>query len=630
MELVYLWVEDYKNIYKQGFNFSPRFDCKYENDELTIVDKEETGEAYLKNFFGDDINVTAIVGKNGSGKSSLIKLIFLLIFFKKYESFLTHNAKQGKSKLEMKIAEEIKRIRDAYKDKNLFLIILDSKGNLKKVSINTTTINIGEKPIESLEIINFFSIHFNYMIDTLYDSKDDYWIKSIYHKADSYETPLLLEPYKNNNYGQQINLDLIEYLNNQNMLRFFSELKNNKQVTTFFNPNKLKICLSKNHGDIVVQDKKSNEYEYQSEYNYKLINMFYKIRRRLTQVDKKRAYFITLAIEDLYKNNEYEKINILYMAFKILYSDKKLFIQGLYQKINKWFVEEISGENLIPQDLIKQDNLIDILADGISGYEVRKLKSSIGFHKEKKSDFILEQLDERVDINTLKKYLDKIPPWIDVEWFEDNKSIKSLSSGEKSFFTFIINLMYQVQNISDRLGEYDSINLFLDEVELGLHPQWQKEYLSNILKALEQINKKKTNIIFATHSPFLISDLPKENVMFLKDGRQDKGIKHKQTFGANIHTLLSDSFFMEDGLMGEFAKGKINKIIRFLNGKNIFIDFPIEYIEKVIESIGEPFLKSKLLDMYNKKFIADYNERKKKNIEKKIEDLNDELRKLND
>ncbi len=87
---------------------------------------------------------------------------------------------------------------------------------------------------------------------------------------------------------------------------------------------------------------------------------------------------------------------------------------------------------------------------------------------------------------------------------------------------------------------------------------------------------------------------------------------------------------MEDGLMGEFAKGKINKIIRFLNGKNIFIDFPIEYIEKVIESIGEPFLKSKLLDMYNKKFIADYNERKKKNIEKKIEDLNDELRKIND
>ena len=29
MELVYLWVEDYKKIHKQGFNFSPRFECTF-------------------------------------------------------------------------------------------------------------------------------------------------------------------------------------------------------------------------------------------------------------------------------------------------------------------------------------------------------------------------------------------------------------------------------------------------------------------------------------------------------------------------------------------------------------------------------------------------------------------------
>ena len=67
MELVYLWVEDYKNIKKQGFNFSPRFECNYNKDtkELTIDEKDD----YLENFFGENINVTAIVGENGSGKS---------------------------------------------------------------------------------------------------------------------------------------------------------------------------------------------------------------------------------------------------------------------------------------------------------------------------------------------------------------------------------------------------------------------------------------------------------------------------------------------------------------------------------------------------------------------------------
>ena len=71
MELVYLWVEKYKNIHKQGFNFSPKFDCDYDGKNLTIKPKE-----HVENFFGKNINVTAIVGENGSGKSSVLKLLY--------------------------------------------------------------------------------------------------------------------------------------------------------------------------------------------------------------------------------------------------------------------------------------------------------------------------------------------------------------------------------------------------------------------------------------------------------------------------------------------------------------------------------------------------------------------------
>ncbi|MDX4039751.1 P-loop NTPase family protein, partial [Aliarcobacter skirrowii] len=70
MELVYLWVEDYKNIKKQGFNFSPRFKCYFDGENLTITENKD----YVS-IFPDNINVTAIVGENGSGKSNLLSLL---------------------------------------------------------------------------------------------------------------------------------------------------------------------------------------------------------------------------------------------------------------------------------------------------------------------------------------------------------------------------------------------------------------------------------------------------------------------------------------------------------------------------------------------------------------------------
>ncbi|MCK9373153.1 MAG: hypothetical protein M0P91_08130 [Sulfuricurvum sp.] len=64
MELVYLWVEDYKNIHQQGFNFSPRFECSYDAENLTITTKD-----HVENFFGKNINITAIGIGESDGKN---------------------------------------------------------------------------------------------------------------------------------------------------------------------------------------------------------------------------------------------------------------------------------------------------------------------------------------------------------------------------------------------------------------------------------------------------------------------------------------------------------------------------------------------------------------------------------
>ena len=89
MELVYLWVEDYKNIKKQGFNFSPRFTCEFkaeyekkmccdEKKEKSSI-KENSHPIFTKNInykeidlLPENINITAIVGENGSGKTAIL------------------------------------------------------------------------------------------------------------------------------------------------------------------------------------------------------------------------------------------------------------------------------------------------------------------------------------------------------------------------------------------------------------------------------------------------------------------------------------------------------------------------------------------------------------------------------
>ena len=74
MELIYIWIEDYRNIYKQGFNLSSKWRVEYDEDEKRIT--ITPNPAHIEGFFPNKItNVTAIVGENGAGKSNLLTFI---------------------------------------------------------------------------------------------------------------------------------------------------------------------------------------------------------------------------------------------------------------------------------------------------------------------------------------------------------------------------------------------------------------------------------------------------------------------------------------------------------------------------------------------------------------------------
>jgi hypothetical protein len=203
--------------------------------------------------------------------------------------------------------------------------------------------------------------------------------------------------------------------------------------------------------------------------------------------------------------------------------------------------------------------------------------------------------------------------------FEHTGNFDMLSSGEKQQIYSINTIAYHLYNLKsvmeyEDVYKYNSVNIIFDEVELYFHPDMQRRYINNLRERIISLglNKEKDinniNIIFITHSPFILSDIPKSNILMLKrDEDSKKSLPYnneEETFGANVHDLLANEFFMEHGFMGEFAKNRISSLSDFLSDSfenNVPIDSKWDKLEagKLITIIGEPLIKDSLSDLFS-------------------------------
>lgn len=237
-------------------------------------------------------------------------------------------------------------------------------------------------------------------------------------------------------------------------------------------------------------------------------------------------------------------------------------------------------------------------------------------------------------------------------------NFNQLSSGEQQHIHSLHSVYYHLNNLYSVFHKhrdierqtYPNINIMLDEIELYFHPDFQRKFIADLLSGIKRLNicrKDETgnpigihsiNILFSTHSPFILSDIPASNILRLENGLPSTK-KQEETFGANIHQLLHNDFFLENGFVGEFGRMKINETIQYLtyhinkkeniNREDIKVpEYMIlkmealeaenKYIEneckidlsiqrrkhhsQIINLIGEEVIKLKLLEMYNLAF----------------------------
>ncbi|MFY9142913.1 AAA family ATPase [Sulfuricurvum sp.] len=534
MELVYLWVENYKNIHKQGFNFSPRFKCSYDHETNQLTTDKNNDYVHI---FPDNINITAIVGKNGSGKSSL------------FNQLLTDD------KVHCSTEEE-----DCATTKSLW--ILDDNNEVSKV--------------------NCSDLSFNYNVILFQEDIDSELHTNKYNINQYFVKKLAIEDrYKVNNIAISFftNVENLSYLKEFNFIPTHVEFEFIHKVQE----KDFRKLLEHIFYYEDTQLDRSIHHRINSSDLYNIVEFLNK------ELESSLEYFR--------KNNDIK--HYLYLRdfiYKIKFHQDKnsisiieQFIQDQYS-FNGNFAQEL-GRRLFQNP---DENIFRTIIQSVN--EIQKSVSFKGFEINLRN-------------NDLEKLLSNVHRgFFHVNFFKRNEKneniyFSDLSSGEQKFILLFSKIFYVIRKVF--FENTQKFIIFLDEPDNYLHPNWQKKLLSYLIDFLSKtkiLKDKKFSIYLTSHSPFILSDIPKSNILFIDNGMESNGVLHKQTFGANIHTLLSDAFFMEDGLIGELAKEKINQVYKFITEHDTNYIKTKEKAQQIINLIGEPLIQKQLQQLFDKKF----------------------------
>ena len=78
-KLIYFYCKDLRGFEDTEFNFSSKYKIHFDKDtEILTIDKGDKN--YIDNFYGENIELNAIVGNNGAGKSTLLKNIYHIFY----------------------------------------------------------------------------------------------------------------------------------------------------------------------------------------------------------------------------------------------------------------------------------------------------------------------------------------------------------------------------------------------------------------------------------------------------------------------------------------------------------------------------------------------------------------------
>lgn len=637
MELVYLWLKDYKNIEQIGCSLNANYsemETEYNVDKnfllITLVKQD-----YV-NVFDNNLNIKTIIGANGSGKSNLCSALISILrgcytrdvddyfdticpekYFLLYKNNEKYECFTNCNKTEVRINNDL--IQAETKKANEWCALFKPFLNIEEDNLLIFPKEVHMQDIIKKKMENYFY----YDRFRLYDTS--HALRELFNENKEKKFKILSDKNQYltfDKYGYEINiLQEFEWLTHQiNNKLCLGIKKGNTAFSSIWNL----VDMLRDSNNLIIDKAKRFEYKNIDEVAHVVISngCFEFVLIKIAEI----FYFLE-GQENIINLKNLDKI--LINLNEIDYKKKHIELKGFYEEILSKFNQELKDEQIKSQ--LERSNLIDDFINLIQTCILfeSKLIDNNKFLKNilttDDGNVYRPKLEHMIDVN-INKLTKEMKTLNNLGIFKQNfynirndklYSFYDLSTGEQRILRFFADILSVKNNEKTK----ETAIFVFDEMDLSWHPEWQRKMVYYIIDFFKKINLNGiNNIIFTTHSPFILSDMPKENVIMLQRGENGNAKivpNIENTFCANIYDLFNNNFFLGDcdGIctIGEFAKEYIEEIQKRLNIYEPFIcdtifmhpalindnklnlKGNIEDIHKKIEIIGEPVIKNALL-----------------------------------
>jgi predicted ATP-binding protein involved in virulence len=617
---------DYGIIRDQNLIFSPEFKIDIIINNSILYVTVSKNENYIPNFFSNKVsNICGIVGKNGVGKTTILRYIKEL-FIKddsglkeRYDDIIIY---KEDDKLILYCNENYKR-NERFTVPEGFISEINYFIGFPKLYNKITNLNViyysnnmdlGQRETESP---NYYNISTSYLLENLGRINSRLRNKRIQNQNANGR-------YRYTEMQRQINL--INNLDNKKLDIPFKKIDHVQIIVDEIYPDdykklnkKIEYLIHKTFDGTRQKERFNQKIDDTRDWIHHGLNEFESAYQKNKDTNKNNSVsdflisifenihyviFEKLVLDDILilsildEGKLYNSfLNLFFNSFKV---DKFNTDKGyvfLLKEIKELFLNYYNIHTQLPSEQINHALVRKLRAHSKNIESIEKfIKFIVQIHNNYGSESLMISIktdDKKVD-EILKEYYSS-----DFEFNFIKFSWPKLSAGEESLIAFFSRL-YSISQAS----KAENLLLLIDEGELYFHPEWQRKYLYFLIEFYKSnfIDYKNIQMILTTHSPFIISDLPSEYVIFMDRDEKTKLPKiisskenNIQTFGGNIHSLYSNAFFIGNRTIGEFANKKIKEeIVDAMKKKNS--EKSKNKILKLIEKVGEPLLKQILQD----------------------------------